>query len=315
MNGQFCFVVVAQHSDANYKRCRENILKDTKKGRKNIKELKYKDMGVREMNTSKLIKELREIGIIFDKENFRKQAQNYISACELAKDKYVKKYNLSDVSSDFVFFAIKELWYRILPDRICVEMIDDAMQKGYDYLGNDNYVKGLEMWGNAWRMMIEIVPKSIKSVETADDFLGGLLQIIYNWCQDYELELGNAGIKDDSYHTERIKYCHDFCSRFPDTDENIMVNMLWAEAESTAVIGDTMKSDELFGALVRRFPKNVWCYVGWGDMYSGIFGSKSSVDYERAKKIYRSGLERCSTETEVLIERLDYLEKEKIKLP
>ncbi len=267
------------------------------------------------METSELIEELREMGVIFYKENFRKQAQNYISAFDLAEDKYVKQYNLSDVSVDFVLFAIRELWYRILPDRICVEMINDAMQDGYSYLENDNYVKGLEMWTNAWRMIIEIVPKSIRSVEAADDFLKDLLQSIYNWCQDYEFELGNAGIRDDSYHTKRIKYCRDFCSKFSDTDENIMVNMLRAEAESTAAIGDTRKSDELFGALAKRFPKNVWCYVGWGDMYSGIFGSKSPVDYERAKEIYRSGLQRCSTETEVLVERLEDLEKEKIKRP
>ena len=89
-----------------------------------------------------------------------------------------------------------------------------------------------------------------------------------------------------------------------------MVNMLRAVAESTAAIGDIKKSDDLFVALTRRFPKNVWCYVGWGDVYSGIFGSKNPVNYERAKQIYRSGLQRCSTETEVLIERLDDLEKD-----
>ena len=87
-------------------------------------------------------------------------------------------------------------------------------------------------------MIISIVPPHIKSVEDADKFISGLTQSIFNWCQDFEMELANAAVEDASFYLKRIKYCQDFCRIFPNSDESIIKNMLRAEAESRTELGD-----------------------------------------------------------------------------
>lgn len=55
-------------------------------------------------------------------------------------------------------------------------------------------------------------------ISEADKFIPVLTQFIYNWCQDFEMELANAAVEDKSYYEKRIKYCQDFLRIFPDSD-------------------------------------------------------------------------------------------------
>jgi len=168
----------------------------------------------------------------------------------------------------------------------------------------------MEKWGKAWNMIKTILPAYIKSVRVANELIPQLTQSIFNWCQDFEMELWNAGLKDDSYYTKRIKYCRDFCQTFPHSDESIIHNMLRAEAESHAALGDVETAERLFKSLIERSPDNVWGYVGWGDMYRGSY-NKIPTNYGKAEKIYRLGLARCNTEVDVIEERLVDLENER----
>ena len=106
----------------------------------------------------------------------------------------------------------------------------------------------------------------MKSIEdTAKVFSG--MQSLYNWCQDFEQELHNAGIYDRFFYQKRIEYCREFYSFFPDSDELLTINMKRAEAESYFSLGKVEEGDQAFRALIEEFPDNVWGYIGWGDMY------------------------------------------------
>ena len=37
-------------------------------------------------------------------------------------------------------------------------------------------------------------------ISEADKFIPVLTQFIYNWCQDFEMELANAAVEDKSYY-------------------------------------------------------------------------------------------------------------------
>jgi len=194
---------------------------------------------VRKMSTSEIIEKLESMNVDFEIEHFKKQAQNYISAIQLAEDHYyTQNFHAQDQDEDFIWLAIIELWNRIIPEKWNMEMIDDLIQEGYEDIENRNYRDGIEKWEKAWNMIISIVPPHVKSVTDADKFIPKLTQSIFNWCQDFEIELGNAGAEDDSFYVKRIKYCQDFCRIFPHSDESIIKNMLRAEAESYAELGD-----------------------------------------------------------------------------
>jgi tetratricopeptide (TPR) repeat protein len=267
---------------------------------------------VRKMNTSEIIEKLRSMNINFEIERFKKQAQNYISAIQLAEDHYYSQdFDAEGADEDFIWLAIIELWNRIIPERHNIEMIDDLMQEGYEDIENRSYRNGIAKWEKAWNMILSIVPSNLKSVTAADEFIPNLTQSIFNWCQDFEMELGNAGLEDDSFYAKRIKYCQDFCRIFSLSDESIMKNMLRAEAESYAALGNIETADKLFQGLIKRFPNNVWGYIGWGDMYCDFYNRKVAVNYDKAEEIYRMGLAQCNTEIDVINERLDDLENKR----
>jgi tetratricopeptide (TPR) repeat protein len=267
---------------------------------------------VRKMSTEEIIDKLRSLNVDFDKTRFKEQTQNYISASRLADDcYYTQAFDAEGLDKDFIWLAILELWKRLSPEQINIEMIDDAMQDGYELIGNGNCIGGVKEWVAAWDMIRAIVPPHIKSVWGADQFLPEpLTQSIHNWCQNFEVELHNAGIDDESYFLKRIRYCREFCDIFPDTDESMLHNMCRAEAEAYLALGDSETAEKLFKELVEKFPDNIWGYVGWGDMYCfGIYGEKIPPDYDRAEEIYRMGLDRCDTDPDmdVIYERLEGL--------
>jgi hypothetical protein len=202
---------------------------------------------VRKMSTPEIIEKLKSMNVDFEIELFKKQAQNHISAIQLAEDHYyTQNIHAEGLDEDFIWLAMIELWNRIIPEKYNAEMIDDFMQEGYKDIEKNNYWDGIEKWEKAWDMIISIVPPHITSVRDADKFIPGLTQFIYNWCQDFEVELGNAGTKDNSYYVKRIKYCQDFRRIFPHSDESIIKNMLRAEAESYTELGDTEAAKKLF---------------------------------------------------------------------
>lgn len=301
----------------------ESMTKETEKYF-NRRDISFKDFilqswnlnKVRKMSSSEIVEKLKSMNIEFEIEQFKIQVQNYISAIQLAEDfYYTQNFHAQDQDEDFIWLAIIELWNRIIPERCNIEMIDDLMQEGYEDIEKSNYRDGIEKWEKAWNMIRTIVPLNIKSVSAADEFIPHLTQSIFNWCQDFEMESGNSGSEDDSFYVKRIKYCQDFCRTFPLSDESIIHNMLRAEAESHAAIGDIETADKLFQELITRFPGNVWGYIGWGDMYRN-FKPESRIigNYDKAKEKYRLGLARCNTEIDVITDRLDDLGVEQRKL-
>ncbi|AKB64528.1 hypothetical protein MSMAS_1332 [Methanosarcina mazei S-6] len=201
---------------------------------------------VKKMSTSEIIEKLQSMNIDFEIERFKKQAQNHISAIQLAEDHYyTQDFHAPGLDEDFIWLAMIELWNRIIPEKYNLEMIDDLMQEGYEDIDKQNYGGGLEKWEKTWDMIISIVPPHIKSVTEADKFIPDLTQSIFNWCQDFEIELGSAGMKDKSFYAKRIKYCQDFRRRFPKSDKSILENMLRAEAESYTELGDMEAAKKL----------------------------------------------------------------------
>jgi len=195
---------------------------------------------VKKMSTLEIIETLGSMHVDFEIERFKEQAQNYISAIQLAEDHYyTQNFQAEDEDEDFIWLAIIELWNRIIPEKYNMEMIDDLIQEGYEDIEKQNYRGGMEKWERAWNIIVSIVPPHIKSVTDADKFIPILTQCIFNWCQDFEMELANAALEDASFHLKRIKYCQDFRRSFPYSEKSIIKNMLKAEAESRDELGDT----------------------------------------------------------------------------
>ena len=266
------------------------------------------------MSTKKIIGKLKALDIDFQKKLFKRQIKGYISAIQAAEEYYYpQNLNVDGYDEDFIWLAICELWKRIAPKKFNIEMIDEAMQEGYRDIDRKNYKNGVDKWSKAWKMIKAIVPSEITNVIEADQFMPEpLTQSIFNWCQDFETKLYTVGLENKKYFVKRIQYCHEFCKWFTDTRGVMIPNMLQAEAESYAILGNIKKAEALYQALVNRFPKNIWGYIGWGDIYwDNELYKKIPMAYDKAENIYKMALQCCSDEKDVVYERLEELAEQR----
>lgn len=188
---------------------------------------------------------------------------------------------------------------------------DKMMQKGYDLLREDEVAAACDLWLEVWDELKNKFSSNLKAIDQADKVFYGA-QSLYNWCQDLEMELGNAGMDDPAYLEKRIKYIQEFCSLFPESDRLIMENMKRAEAESYFALGRVEEGEKLFARLVEEFPKSAWSYIGWADQYWLFpFNEDFTPNYEKAEEIYRMALAKDIDNREAVMERLKSLAERK----
>ncbi len=265
-----------------------------------------------------VINKLRSMGIKFNKKQFLKDVNAFYSAEDIAKN-WRKKYTIiirENWEDDFIWKAALFLWEKFAPHIVSTEKLDDMMQEGYELLEEKKYVEGTELWLDLWEHLKKRFTSDMKSISEAEVVFPGMMQSLFNWCQDFDAELENVGFNDPSFFKKRIEYCNTFCRLFPESDELIIMNLKRAEAESYFHLGETRKGDELFEKMIDEFSDSVWGYMGWGDMYGIMrFNEKVPIDYKKANKIYLDGLKNVQDQTErgYLLERLESLEKMKKK--
>ena len=193
-----------------------------------------------------------------------------------------------------------------------VDELNDLMQQGYVLLEKNQFSKACDVWLEFWdKLKVRFKPDFVDVTETDNVFSG--FQSVYNWCQDLEAELGNAGTKNESYYQQRIDYCSEFCQLFPESDSLLMHNMKRAIAESHFALDEYEQGDKLFEALVDEYPDNIWGYIGWGDMYFLCMNKNQKPDYKKAQEIYNLALGKDLKDESDLVERLEDLKNQKDK--
>ena len=186
--------------------------------------------------------------------------------------------------------------------------LNDLMQNGYELLEKKKTLKACKTWLEVWDSLKNRFSPDMKSVEDAERIFSGE-ELLINWCQDLEMALGNAARDDSSFHKKRMDYCSEFCTLFPESKNLILFNMKRAEAEGHFGMGDSLKGDEAFRKLIEEFPRNIWGYIGWGDMYLWPLNEQDMPDFEKSEKIYRMALGKGLEDEKDLKERLDELKK------
>lgn len=190
--------------------------------------------------------------------------------------------------------------------------LDVLMEKGMSLLQRNKTAKACDVWLELWTYLKRRFKPEFRDVEEAETIFSGC-EFISNYCQDLEIELGNAGVSDPVYYQKRIAYCDEFCSIFPESDELLMHNMKRAIAESNFALGNIDESDNCFKELIELYPRNIWGYIGWGDMYLWSMKNDIKPDYERAEQIYKMALGKDIEGEKALIDRLNALKKERDK--
>jgi len=126
----------------------------------------------------------------------------------------------------------------------------------------------------------------IESIEEFDERFRGT-QSLFNWIQDLEGELWNAGLDDRQFLSARITLCEEGLRRFPSDDALLLENRRRALAESYFELGEVEKAKALYREWLNADPCWGWGWIGWSDCYR--FTRTEQVDLSRCEQILREG--------------------------
>jgi hypothetical protein len=247
------------------------------------------------MSTDAILSRLNQLGIAVTSRAFRQAALRQDSAERLAdewRERYILYPEWRD-DEDFVWMSAIVLWKRLIPERICFEQISEHMQDGYDLLEKERTVEACDAWWQVWEWLKDKVSPERQTIEALDaDFRG--VQSVYSWCQDFEMELGNAGLDDLAYYRLRIRYCREFLETFSNIEWLLQGNFRRAEAQAYWRLGEVETAEARLEDLIQANPDWAWGYIGWSDLY--WLYDDSPKDYARGEAILRRALVRANLE-------------------
>lgn len=265
----------------------------------------------RTLSDDALLAKLRSLDLDVQHHRLLDNLPCFLSAQEAAEEMIEQAPSpVPDFETDWVWIAITCLWERWRPELPNMEMVDDKMQAGYAVMKTDDVAQACRLWLETWRAILDIMQRgSMDSLDEFDDLFGGT-QSVFNWVQDLETELHNAGLREPHFFRERIALCETMVDRF-DGGRLTLDNFKRALAESHFESGNREIGDRLFRRWLDEQPQWGWGWIGWSDCYWLFAAPTGEKDAVRAEQILKEGLASPGVEDRVhILERLEVLYKE-----
>jgi tetratricopeptide (TPR) repeat protein len=162
--------------------------------------------------------------------------------------------------------------------------LDDKIQAGYR---EHSESAGAATWLDAWADVLRLCDAAgARSIEGFDDRFP-MTQSLYNWSQDLEEALWNAGLDDREKLLARIAVCEEALRRFRDEDQLMTENRRRALAESYFEVGKTGKAEDLFQSWLAADPRWGFGWIGWAACHVPRAGRFKN--YGRAEELLRRG--------------------------
>jgi uncharacterized protein YchJ len=238
------------------------------------------------LTDGELLAKLRSFGIEIDRVWLERECARALSAQETAGP-LMDKSTSRGQESDWIWICMATLWRRWFPEQPSFEVLDDRMQSGYELLKTSGAVAACRIWLEAWNDVLRLLDKAgIQSIEEFDERFRGT-QSLFNWIQDLESELWNAGLDDRQFLSARIAMCEEAMRRFPSDDGLMVENRRRAVAESYFELDEADKAEALYRVWLDADPCWGWGWIGWSDCYR--FTRTERVDLNRCEQILREG--------------------------
>ena len=238
------------------------------------------------LTEGELLAKLPSFGVEIDRAWLEQKCEQALSAQEIA-DPLMDQSGSRGLESDWIWICVATLWRRWFPEQPSFEVLDDRMQNGYELLKTSGAVAACRIWLEAWTDVLRLLDKAgIQSIEEFDERFRGT-QSLFNWIQDLESELWNAGLDDRQFLSARIAMCEEAMRRFPSDDGLMLENRRRAVAESFFELGETDQAEALYREWLDADPCWGWGWIGWSDCYR--FTRTERVDLNRCEQILREG--------------------------
>ena len=262
------------------------------------------------MSDDELLAKLRQFRLDVRRQEFVDAFPDFLSAEAMSKAMIAAAgTHILGVEVDWVWIATTCLWERWQPDLPNMEMVDDKMQAGYAAIRTGDNLQACRLWIETWRAILDIIDRSeMDSLDEFDNRFGGT-QCVFNWVQDLETELHNAGLEEPRFFRERISLCETMLDRFAEGTLAID-NFKTGLAGSHFELGDCEKGGRLFRVWLEESPQWGSGWSSWSDCH-WLFARPEHKDATRAEQILQEGLATPDVENRThILERLQLLYEE-----
>ena len=202
-----------------------------------------------QLSDEELFEKLRRFGFDLDRAGLEQLCDDALSAEEVADpllDRCDFRTDEERTEGEWIWICVVSLWQRWWPGKVCLELLDDKIQSGYHELEREETAAAAATWLAAWSDVVHLCEITrIHSIAKFDDRFP-MTQSLFNWSQDLEDALWNAGLEDPQFLWARIGVCEDALGRFPQEDQLMLENRRRAVAESLSELGETDAAESLF---------------------------------------------------------------------
>jgi hypothetical protein len=241
------------------------------------------------LSDEQLLATLRSFGLELDRDGVEQLCAGALSVEEVAAPLIAGCHFRTDaerMGGDWIWICLLALWQRWWPERVGLELLDDQVQSGYGALERSD-AAAASIWVEAWSGVLGLSDAAgIVSIDGFDERFP-MTQSLYNWSQDLEDALGNAGLADPAMLQARISVCEQALSRFPHEERLMTENRRRALAESYFELGHTGTAEELFDAWLGADPGWGFGWIGWACCYRPRPGRPG--DPVRSEELLRRG--------------------------
>jgi len=251
------------------------------------------------LETEEIVTRLRKLGIDGRREAYLKLVGDRTSAWNLSESWRTKiHHRLSQHEKDFLGIAACELWKRYCPERPSVEMLDDWMQEGYQAAMNGQGAQACDRWWPVWEIIRSRLTAHMRTCDRAAVVFEGT-QVVYNWVQDFQLELHNAALDQPRYADLGVRLCEEVLGQFSEEDELFRLNFRTDLGEFYYMAGRPEDGERVLLALIHDHPDRAAGYARLADILAyGIRPHQGPIDPQRAQTLLEAALARPVTDAE-----------------
>ncbi len=243
------------------------------------------------MSDDQLLEKLGSFGLHLDRDHLERLCAGALSAEEVVRpliDSCDFRSEHDRVRGDWIWICLVALWQRWWPEKVCLELLDDKIQDGYDLLERDEAACA-RTWLSAWSDVLHLCDATgVRSVAEFDDRFP-MTQSLYNWSQDLEDALWNAGLRDHGFLVARIALCEEALRRFPHEERLMTENRRRTLAETRFELGEADAAEELFRTWLAADPRWGFGWIAWAVCHFCPAVRDGPKDYVKAEQLLREG--------------------------
>ena len=257
----------------------------------------YTPRKVAALDTHEILARLRKLDVDASREAYLALAEGKNSAWAIS-DQWRETINrpLSRYAEDFLGLAACELWKRYRPEHPSIEMLDDAMQEGYRLSMQGEGARACDGWWQVWQRIRSRLRPEMGTTHSAAVVFDGT-QCLFNWVQDFALELHNAAVAERRYAETGVRFCQEVLAQFRDEDELFMLNFRADLGEFHFLAAQHNDGERVLLELIRDHPERAAGYARLADLLGyGPTPNSQPIDLQRAQALIEQALARPVTD-------------------